>query len=251
MTTNLGQIFSDELFRSGKDKRGGYQPPEIFNLAIRIVNQRKMNLLVDAFEKDGEVTSDLQPFIKTLGSPQYPSLLFTPVLSSDPGRGGYSSIPEDFWYQARANYIRTVNVGCSSTAEYRPVELVSQHVFDAIMQDSNASPVMNSENYPVMIIQNDKFYVYPYVQRLSFTYIREPLQPVFDYDIISGIWVYLPPGDVHVNSSVLPAGTPSESVEFEYPESCVDELTDMIKTYMAIGNEAKWNIETQLPQKNK
>lgn len=85
--------------------------------------------------------------------------------------------------------------------------------------------------------------------RITFTYIREPIQPVFDYDIVNGIPVYLPPGTVHTNNSVQNVGTPSLSVEFEYPESCVDHLTDLIKTYVGIGNENQWNIQTQMPSK--
>lgn len=252
MTTTLGEIVNDLFIRSGKDFRGGFITPyKLNNGGLRTVNQRKMNQLVDFFEKNQEVTSDLQPFIKTLGSPQYPALAFTPVLASNPAQGGYADIPEDFWYEARSSYKRIVTNGCDADYQYRTVNFVSQHEFDAIMYNSITNPTVDLlNNDPVMIIQNDKFFVYPYIRRINFTYIKEPRTPYFDYDIISGMPVYLPPGDVHVNDSVLPAGTPSLSVEFEYPESCVDSLTDMLKTYFGIGNESKWNIETQIPMKN-
>jgi hypothetical protein len=210
-----------------------------------------MNNCIDLFEKNQEITSDLQPFIKTLGSPQFPALTFTPVLAGNPSKGGYATIPADFWYEARSNYNKIVNNACDADSEYRPVEFVPQHIFDSIMSTSLLNPTVNSEAFPVMVISNDLFYVYPFLRRISFTYIRQPEQPIFDYDIVSGVPVYLPPGEVHANSSVLPAGTPSQSVEFEWPESCVDELTDMIKTYVAIGNEQKFSLETQLPPKNR
>jgi len=251
LTTNLGEIYTDLLIRAGKDFRGGFITPSKFNTGIRIVNQRKMNALVDVFEKNAEVTSDLQPFIKTLGSPQYAALQFTAVLSTDNAQGGYATIPEDFWYQARASYKRIVTNGCDADATYRTVNFVSQHEYDAIRHNTITDPTIDSlNNDPVMVIQNDLFFVYPYIRRISFTYIREPEQPYFDYDIISGVPVYLPPGEVHVNSSVEPAGSASLSVEFEYPESCVDSLTDMLKTYFGIANESKWNIETQIQPKN-
>lgn len=250
MITTLGDIYSEGAYRAGKDKRGGYWTPVAFNYAIKIVNERYMNVLVDAFEKNREVTVDLQPFIKTLGSAQYAPLEFTPVLATDVKKGGYADIPSDMWYEAVSSYMSILNDGCSSTSQYRSVDYVSQHEFDAVMRNSVTSPVDNpSENDPVVVSRNGLYYIYPFIRRISFTYIRTPQQPVFDYDIISGIPVYLPPGEVHVNSSVLPAGTPSQSVEFEYNESCVDALTDMIKTYMAVANESKWNIETQIPSK--
>lgn len=251
MTTNLGQIYNSVLFRSGKDKRGGWITPTIFQDAIYFVNERKMNDLVDVFEKNGEVTSDLQPFIKTLGSPQYPALSFTPVLAGDVNKGGYAVIPTDYWYECRANYTKIVNMGCTSDSSYAPINFLKQHEFDAVMADSNDSPILDPvNNYPVMVIQNDLFYIYPYISRCSFTYIKEPASPYFDYDIISGVPVYLPPNEVHVNSTVQPAGTPSLSVEFEYPESVVDSLIEMIKAYIAVDNQSEWNLQTQQKPKN-
>jgi len=250
MTTNLGQIYDELLFRAGKDLRGGYITPDDFNRAIKIVNQRYLNTLVDNFENSREITSDLQTFIKTLGSPQYPAMSFTPVLQGRPERGGYADIPADIWYQATASFLEQLNNNCSYDTNYRSIEFVSQHEFDAKMRNSITSPVDNpQENDPILVTRNDKYFIYPYMPRITFTYIREPIQPVFDYDIINGIPVYLPPGEVHVNGSVQDAGTPSLSVEFEYPESCVDHLTDLIKTYIGIGNENQWNIQTQMPSK--
>lgn len=248
MNSTLGQIYDELLFRAGKDLRGGYITPDDFNRAIKIVNQRYLNTLVDNFEKDREITSDLQPFIKTLGSPQYPALSFTAVLAGRPERGGYSDIPDDIWYEASSSYLEILNNNCSYETNYRSIEFVSQHQFDAKMRSSITSPVDNpQENDPILVTRNNQYFIYPYMPRVTFTYIREPLQPVFDYDIINGIPVYLPPGSVHTTGPNL--GDPSLSVEFEYPESCVDHLTDLIKSYIGIGNENQWNIQTQMPSK--
>jgi hypothetical protein len=250
MTTNLGEIYADLLFRSGKDLRGGYITPENFNTAVRVVNERYMNRLVDVFEQNREVTSDLQPFIKTLGSPQYAALEFTPVLATDVKRGGYATIPTDLWYQASASYLELLNDGCSYQSNYRTVLFVPQHIFDAKMRSSLLSPVDNpEENDPILVTRNDKYFIYPFIKRISFTYIREPKVPIFDYDIVNGEAVYLPPGSTHTNNSVLPTGTPSQSVEFEYPESCVDNLVELLKTYIGIGNQNEWNVQTQMPSK--
>jgi hypothetical protein len=246
MTTTLGQIYDELLFRAGKDLRGGYITPDDFNRAIKIVNQRYLNTLVDNFEKDREITSDLQTFIKTLGSPQYPAMSFTPVLAGRPERGGYATIPADIWYQATASFLEQLNEQCSYDTNYRSIEFVSQHEFDAKMRNSITSPVDNpSENDPILLTRNDKYYIYPYMPRITFTYIREPIQPVFDYYTDTfGVPHYLPPGTTNPVTNL-----PSTSVEFEYPESCVDHITDLIKTYIGIGNENQWNIQTQMPSK--
>jgi len=167
-----------------------------------------------------------------------------------PERGGYATIPSDLWYQANSSYLEILNVDCGYETNYRSVEFVSQHEFDAKMRNSITSPVDNpQENDPILVTRNDKYFIYPYLPRITFTYIRTPEVPYFDYDIIDGIPVYLPPGSVHVNDSVAATGDPSLSVEFEYPESCVDHLIEMIKTYVGIGNQDQWDIQTQMPSK--
>lgn len=250
MDTNLGQIYKDVFFRLGKDYRGGYLTPENFNLAIKTVNERYMNQLIDVFEKDREVSTDLRPFIKTLGTSQFAPLIFTPVNEGDTSFGGYTNPPDDFWYEARANYTSYTNVGCAAKSEYKQVVMVAQHEFDAIMNDSNVSPILNpKDGQPVIVIQNGLFYVYPFIPRVSFTYIKKPNVPYYDYDIISGMPVFLPAGEKHVNSTVMPQGTPSLTTEFEYPENCVDILTDMIKTQVSINIESTWGMQTQIPPK--
>jgi hypothetical protein len=250
MVTTLGEIYDELLFRTGKDLRGGYLTPDIFNKTIKTVNQRYLNRLVDVFEKSREVTSDLQTFIKTLGSPQYPAMSFTAVNSADPKAGGYADVPSDIWYQANSSYLEILNVNCGYETNYRSVEFVSQHEFDAKMRSSITSPVDNpQENDPVIVTRNDKYYIYPFIRRITFTYIREPKVPYFDYDIIDGIPVYLPPGETHANGSVQEEGSESLSVEFEYPESCLDHLIELMKTYIGVGNQDQWDIQTQMPSK--
>jgi len=244
MTTNLGTIYSDVLYRLGKDYRGGYIGPAKFNAAIRVINERALNALVDSFEQTKEVTSDLEPFIKTYGSAQFPALNFTPVLTGDNSKGGYTEPPSDYWYHVRSFYIKTTNDGCDTVSDYTPVEFVSQHIADDKLASSIESPVKNpTENYPISFFMNGLIYIYPYLKRISWTQIREALRPIFDYDIISGMAVYLPPGETHVNDSVLPTGTPSQSVEFEYQESMVDKLTQDIVVYLAIANQVEWNLK--------
>ncbi|WP_204568354.1 hypothetical protein, partial [Collinsella tanakaei] len=60
--------------------------------------------------------------------------------------------------------------------------------------------------------------------------------------IIDGEPVYLPVGQVHVNDSVEPTGSLSQSVEFEFPTGCYPELVNMIVKYFAIGNRQDFNL---------
>jgi len=55
---------------------------------------------------------------------------------------------------------------------------------------------------------------------------------------------YLPPGTYHQNSSVEPVGTPSASVEFEWPESVTYNLVELIVKYFTINIRSQFNLQT-------
>jgi hypothetical protein len=82
------------------------------------------------------------------------------------------------------------------------------------------------------------------IEAVTFTYLRRPTDPVFDYDIVDTEIFYLPPGTYHQNSSVEPIGTPSASVEFEWPESVTYNLVELIVKYFTINIRSQFNLQT-------
>ena len=231
---NLGDIYNRVLELLGKDQFGGYVTPLNFNGLLPWINVYKLNQLIDVFEEKQQISRDLFPFIKTAGSPD------TPPIQLD--SYGYGEYPEDYYYTARGAYSQYLNNCGGYTENVRMVEFLNQQ--DFAYRISTALMAPNLEQ-PIAVDENDKFLVRPLgVASIAFTYVRKPETPVFDYDIVNGKIVYLPPGETHVNSSVLPVGTLSESVEFEFPEAVYEDLVNLIVEQYAIKIRSEFNYQT-------
>lgn len=230
---NLGDIYNLVLIQLNKDQWGGYVTPDNFNEVAPKVNIEKMNDLVRVFEEKREITRDLFPFIKTLGDPNTEPLTFDTY--------GYADKPEDYFYFARGEYNELFNNCGGVTSKLRMVEYLDQAKFNYRISNSLNAPTTRQ---PIITDQNDKLLIRPVVNTIRFTYVKTPNEPFYDYDIIDGIPVYLPPNEVHVNSSVLPSGTPSRSVEFEYPIAVYPDLVERLVRNYAIQIKDQLGIQT-------
>jgi hypothetical protein len=234
---NLGDIYIGTLQRMNKDQFGGYVSPDAFTTVIKKVNIDAVNSLINQFENDRMVSRDLLPLIKTLGDPTNVPLTFDDF--------GYAEIPDDYYYYARGLFNEALNTCEGVTDNIRMLEMVDQAEFAARLNTKLKAP---KKSRPIMTRQNDKFIIRPIVQSVVFTYVRQPETPFFDYDIIAGVPVYLPPNAVHTNGTVLPAGTASRSVEFEYPDTMFSELIERIVREFSIGIQSQFGVQTTNPE---
>ena len=230
---NLGNIYDQVLLQLGKDQWGGYVSPQNFNELAGKVLTIKLNQLIERFEVDRQLSTDLNTLIKTMGEADSLPMQFDTY--------GYSPIPDDYFYFARAEYNELTNTCGNVVSKLRMVELLDQADFNARIVTSLKFPTTRQ---PIMTVQNDKFRILPVVPNINFTYVKLPTTPFFDYDIINGAPVYLPPNEVHVNSSVLPIGTPSESVEFEFPQNVYPDLVNIFVKEYAIKIQSEFGIAT-------
>lgn len=231
---NLGDIYTHALELLGKDQNGGYLSPQDFNNLLPWVNVEKLNQLIKVFEEKQEISRDLMHLVVTAGSPSIP-----PITLDDYGYGEY---PSDYYYTARGSSSQFLNSCGAYTEEVRMVQFLNQQDFGYRISTSLLYP---TKEEPIAVDENNKFLVRPKgIQSVALTYIKLPDVPYFDYDIIGDEVVYLPPNEVHVNSSVLPAGTPSESVEFEYPQAVYPDLANLVVQMTAIKIRSEFNLQT-------
>jgi hypothetical protein len=233
--TNLGDIYNQVVFLLGKDKIGGYITPLNFNEGVKLVNTQYLDALVSKFEITKDVSNSLRNLIKTLGGSNYPPIALD--------KYGYGEIPSDLRYEARSSYNQFYNNGCSSVKQYRSIDFVSQAEWDHRHDVEMYHPTTSE---PIWCFEDGKIRVSPILPSFQFTYVRFASVPYFDYDIVDGEPVYLPPGSVHVNSSVLPIGTASESAEFEYPKEDYLELVQLLNRYFSIGNRDDFNLQATI-----
>jgi hypothetical protein len=226
---NLQEILNNVYASLGKDQYGGYVTPESYNEAIRYVNLEQINDLLKVFEEKREITDDLLPFVKTIGdSGSVP-------LRQD--NFGYVDIPEDYWYYIRSHFSTFEAEDCdTAVSQLRPIEFLNQADFGYRIGTEILKPTVKR---PIAAIQNNKWLVQPVTnQPIVFTYLRKPADPNYDYDIINGEIVYLPPGTFHAD------GSPSTSVEFEYPDSVHLNLVQLIVKYFSINIRSQFNLQT-------
>ena len=80
---------------------------------------------------------------------------------------------------------------------------------------------------------------------MSLSYIRKPAIPFFDFIIVGGAQVYLPPNQTHDGTNpTATAGTPSRSVESDFLDSMEPEIVNRLLRFMGVPKEAQLQIQT-------
>lgn len=233
---NLGEIVGYANLKLGKDYQGGYISPDQLNSYIlEAVNSEMINRFLRVYENNRVITDDIRPFIVTLGDNAIPALSIDSY--------GYGELPDDYIGYTDVRVNTYVQDSCG-TAEAKPrmVEMINRDRFNYRVTTSVLKPRFTD---PIGTIQNDKVYIQPAsYPSCVFSYVRKPVKAYFDYDIVNDDVVYLPPGQTHANNSVEPQGSPSLSVEFEWPEQVHEELADMIVKYYATNFRSEFNMQT-------
>jgi hypothetical protein len=223
---NLNDIFQGVLTKLGKDAFGGVLTPLLFNRFIDYVNLDMLNDRLQVLETNQNVQEDLRPFNVVIGDG------FTQPLPTASNQGYVTvNVPDDFVRYVTGRVSTYNNQDCT-TSSFRPryIEMLSNSDFRSRLASSLLAP---SIKRPVATIEADLMLVAPSsITQISMTYIRRPKTPFFDFDVVNGEPVYLPPNTFHSN------GDPSLSVELEW---LVDTWPEFIeRTYQ----QASINIKS-------
>lgn len=134
--------------------------------------------------------------------------------------------PKDF---ARMYYMSVVHQEKGKPPVHRPVSIIFGNERSKVFSSPWKKPTKRN---PVAILEGGSFKVWPLGIHVDLAYYRVPKTPFFDYIIVNQIPQYLPPGGTH-DGTVLPAGTPSRSVELEWPEPVHTTFLDMLTSEVA------------------
>lgn len=212
---NLGEFLNIIYDTLGKDAYGGIIQPDKYNNALSFVNSLLTENYAAVKDKNQMWLDDCAPFISVMGDNS------TPFMEID--SWGYGVLPDDYEGFLNAQIVTYKNIACN-TSDDRTwyIEMLSQAAFKA-RESSRGNSFRPSLKTPIGTIQEGKYLVRPKgITKVRFTYMRSPATPYFDYDInqSTGLPVYLPPGALHDGTNPnYPAGTPSLSVEFEWPQT--------------------------------
>jgi hypothetical protein len=238
----LDVIYEQVYLKLGKDAYGNVVTPDSFNQSLSYANIEKLNDFLVVLEQDEEMIDNLRPFVITLGDNGS-----SPIYLDE---YGYAVLPSDYVRYVQSSRMDYTNSTTGSTEVYRHIEMLTNKDFSYRLSTSLYSPTLSR---PIATIQNEKLLVRPRgINDISFTYIRMPLVPNYDYDFsdITFLPVYLPPGTDHgslPDTTVRPgftAGDPSESVELEWPEDVHDDIINIIYKFFAINLKDMNSLQT-------
>jgi len=245
---NNGKILEAVYGKLGKDTYGGTMsvaPDGNWNTFLRDVNI----MLADEYRKvlDGSqnITDDVRPLIKTLGDSNNPALPISTVY-------GYGQLPEDYIRVVDGEFLQYYNVSCTvSAVNSRPIEILSLKDFRFRMRSGTGLYFPTLEE-PIATIQNNQFLVRPLgIAEIMFSYFRMPITPFYDYDIdvTSEQPVYLPPGALHDGTNPdYPAGTPSLSKEYEWPDILESKIVNKLYELATIYLKNYPDLQTSMAQ---
>jgi hypothetical protein len=210
----VGQIWYYVVEQMLKDFSGGYVRPEVFNRILEAVNLEFFNTEYDKYERTQEITDNLRPLVVTLGDGDNQEV---PVVN------GYIDFEEDYFHLSSLRLLQIVQTDgdCGDKVQriWHDCEILTDDQFNVRRGSRLLAPTYKE---PVATVQNNKIRVLPEGFSLaSITYLKKPVTPVLDYIVLdqfsSPRVEFLPAGEVH-DGSVLTAGTPSRTVELEWPE---------------------------------
>lgn len=226
---NLGSLFQRLFDLVNKDQSGGTYTPTQMNTNLPYVLYKYLKVKYglpeqpgapQAFEIVQKITDDIKELKEWMGGPN------TPMLGVN-GKGR-ASFPSDYWHPASMFYIQSKKDSCDKIVnKTRRIEIVTEDERVFRLSDPLTGPTMKN---PICCLYSDFMQFYPIgIPFVHFTYLRKPETPFFDYDIdADDAVVFLPVGTVHQNNSVMPAGTPSRTVELPLPDDAYEDVVNIL-----------------------
>jgi len=168
----LDVIYEQVYLKLGKDAYGNVVTPDSFNQSLSYANIEKLNDFLIVLEQDEEMIDNLRPFVVTLGDNAS-----SPIYLDE---YGYAVLPSDYVRYVQSSRMDYTNNTTGSTEVYRHIEMLTNKDFSYRLSTSLYSPTLSR---PIATVQNEKLLVRPKgINDISFTYVRMPLTPNYDYD---------------------------------------------------------------------
>lgn len=228
MAINLGTLYQRLFNVINKDQAGNTFTPTQLNNDLQYIQYKYLKLKYglpeqpnapQSFEVVQKITDDIKALKAWMGGPDLPL-----VRIDNKGR---APIPTDYWHPASMSYTQNVVKKCGDVVD-------KVRVIDIVQEDQRTmrrvTPLMEPTlKHPICTFYKGFMQFDPLRDMfVEFVYLRKPLTPFFDYDIINDEVVFLPSGATHVNSSVAPQGSLSRTVELELPDDTYEDIVNVM-----------------------
>lgn len=211
---DIDKVYRFAQYCSNKSQ-SGYLSPKDFNLSLprafsewitKTYENSKPNDTT-GYEDNTKTTDDLS-FLKV---PQY-------VVNLD-SRGVFKK-PEDYLHMNYMSFNKAYLEDGVTQVDVKGVDIVRDHELPKFLGSHIYKKSLKRRNYIMATIGDEEIKLYPNdIQRVNFSYLRKPIDPVWAFTLVSGRPVY----DV-VNS-----------VDLECPDEAVNEIVMMALSYLGIN----------------
>lgn len=122
---------------------------------------------------------------------------------------GELSIPSDYLHLSSINYNYSQLINGQTVTTLKPVDIVRDNERSAFTDSAIYAPLLAAKKYVISAFFDTYLQFYPSnVGRVEFTYLRQPIDPVWNFTVVNGRPVY----------------DPLTSVDLEAPDEAVDEI---------------------------
>jgi len=122
---------------------------------------------------------------------------------------GELSIPSDYLHLSSVNYNYSQLINGKTVTTLRPVDIVRDNERSAFTDSAIYAPLLAAKKYVISAFFDTYLQFYPSdIGRVEFTYLRQPIDPVWNFTVVNGRPVY----------------DPLTSVDLEAPDEAVDEI---------------------------
>jgi len=186
---------------ANKAQTGNLTPSDFNSLMPRVLRQWVFKTYDDMTDGRGwqshqAITDDLR-FL----------LVRNKVMQVDPS--GVLNVPSDYLHLSSINYTYSRLVNGQTVSELRPVDIVRDNERSAFTSSNIYAPLLVAKKYCIASFFDTYLQFYPQdIARVEFTYLRQPVDPVWNFTVVNGRPVY----------------DPLTSVDLEAPDEAIDEI---------------------------
>lgn len=228
---NVGQIFNLVDFISNKEQTGDTLTPDQFSLIMEAVNImffKERYGLPEEYQPGQPLPRQAWEITQKMSDDLRACKEHQPAWAVD--SAGVAQIPSDYIH--RSSILKTFIPYTGSQPITTVVEALTDDEAGGRRSNSITYPTLKN---PICVFYKNYIQFFPInIQSVEFTYLRLPKKPFFDYNIANDQYVFLPQGQFH-NGTNLPAGTPSRTVELEWPEDAHIDFANRIMKYVGIN----------------
>lgn len=213
---NIDKVYKLAQYFSNKSQ-SGYLTPKDFNLSLprafsECIMKRYNNIDADkadgnGYERNQKVTDDL-------------SFLKVPEQIVFLDSSGVFNKPDDYLHMNYMSYNKAYLEDGVTQVDVKGVDIVRDNELPKFLGSHIYKKSLKNKNYIMATVREDSIRVYPNdIQRVNFSYLRKPVDPVWAFTMQNGRPVY----------------DPVNSVDLEAPDELVNEIIMMALSYLGIN----------------